>query len=68
VCSKVPGYDQPKCFVSTSNTNDMIQVFVEYLEEISQESYVLLLDRFTDIFDQICANSFLFSDERRRRG
>jgi hypothetical protein len=53
VCSNVPGYDQPNCFVSTGNTNDMIQEFVEYLVKISQESYVLLLERFSDIFEQI---------------
>ena len=35
------------------NTNDMIQEFVEYLVQISQESYVLLLERFSDIFEQI---------------
>ena len=46
VCANVPGYDQPKCFVSTGNTNDMIREFVEYLVEISQE-------RFCDIFEQI---------------
>ena len=53
VCSNVPGYDQPKCFVSTGNTNDMIQGFEEYLVQISQESNVLLLGRFSDIFEQI---------------
>ena len=31
----------------------MIQGFVEYLVQISQESYVLLLERFSDIFEQI---------------
>jgi hypothetical protein len=51
--SNVPGYDQPNCFVSSGNTNDMIQEFVEYLIRISQESYVLLLERFSDIFEQI---------------
>ena len=35
------------------NTNDMIQEFVEYLVQICQESYVLLLERFSDIFEQI---------------
>ena len=53
VCSNVPGYDQPKCFVSSGNTREMIKEFVDYLVEISQESYVLLLDRFADIFEQI---------------
>ena len=46
-------YDQPKCFVSSGNTREMIKKFVDYLVEISQESYVLLLDRFADVFEQI---------------
>jgi hypothetical protein len=53
VCSNVPGYDEPKCFVSSGSTSEMIQQFVEYLVEVSQESYRLLLDRFTDVFEQI---------------
>ena len=28
VCSNVPGYDQPKCFVSSGNTREMIKQFV----------------------------------------
>ena len=53
VCSNVPGYDQPKCFVSSGNTGDMFKRFVDYLVEISQESYRLLLDQFSEVFDQI---------------
>ena len=49
----VPGSDQPKCFVSSGSTKEMIKQFVEYLVQISQESYALLLDRFSDVFDQI---------------
>ncbi len=53
VCSNVPGYDQPKCFVSSGNSREMIKEFVDYLVKVSQESYVLLLDRFADVFEQI---------------
>ncbi|CAB4020669.1 Hypothetical predicted protein, partial [Paramuricea clavata] len=53
VCSNVPGYDQPKCFVSSGSTSEIIQQFVEYLVEVSQESYGLLLDQFSDVFRQI---------------
>ncbi|CAB4040471.1 Zinc finger and SCAN domain-containing 22 [Paramuricea clavata] len=35
------------------NTSEMIQQFVEYLVEVSQESYGLLLDQFSDVFRQI---------------
>jgi hypothetical protein len=50
VCSNVPGYDQPKCFVSSGSTSEMIQQFLEYLVEVSQESYGLLLDQFSTFF------------------
>ena len=53
VCSNVPGYDQPKCFVSSSNTREMLKQFIDYLVEISQESYALFLDHFSDVFEQI---------------
>ncbi|CAB3985404.1 Zinc finger and SCAN domain-containing 22 [Paramuricea clavata] len=53
VCSNVPGYDQPKCFVSSGSTSEMIQHFAEYLVEVSQESYGLLLDQFSDVFRHI---------------
>ena len=53
VCSNVPGYDQSKCFVSSGNTREMLKQFIDYLVEISQESYALLLDRFSDVFEQI---------------
>jgi hypothetical protein len=53
VCSNVPGYEQPKCFVSSGSASEMIQQFVEYLVEVSQESYGLLLDQFSDVFHQI---------------
>ena len=52
VCSNVPDYDEPKCFVSSGNTREMLKQFIDYLAEISQKSYALLLDRFSDVFDQ----------------
>ena len=53
VCSNVPGYDEPMCFVSSGNTREMLKQFIDYLVEISQQSYALLLGRFSDVFDQI---------------
>ena len=53
LCSNVPGYDEPKCFVSSGNTREMIKQFIDHLVQISQESYALLLDRFSDVFEQI---------------
>ena len=53
VCSNVPVYHEPKCFVSSGNTREMLKQFIDYLVEISQKSYALLLDRFSDVFEQI---------------
>jgi hypothetical protein len=39
VCSNVPGYDEPKCFVSSGNTREMIKQFIDHLVQIRQESY-----------------------------
>ena len=46
VCSNAPGYDQPKCFVSSGSTKEMIKLFFEYLVQISQESYALVFCTF----------------------
>ncbi|CAB3995824.1 Hypothetical predicted protein [Paramuricea clavata] len=53
VHSNVSGYNRPKCFVSSGCASDMIKEFVDYLVKISQKSYALLLDRFSDVFEQI---------------
>ena len=38
--------------MSSGNTREMLKQFIDYLAEISQKSYALLLDRFSDVFDQ----------------
>ena len=47
VCSNVPGYAQPRCFVTTGDTSDLIKRFLDYLLEISEASYLLLLEQFS---------------------
>ena len=53
MCSNVPGYDQPRCFVTTGDTYDLIKRFLQYLIEISEASYSLLLEQFSTVFDQV---------------
>ena len=38
VCSNVPVYQAPKCFVSNDNPNEFISEFIQYLTTISQTS------------------------------
>ena len=42
-----------ECYFQKKTQPEMIKQFVDYLVKVSQESYVLLLDRFADVFEQI---------------
>ena len=53
VCSNVPRYDEPRCFVSSGDPSDLIKRFVEYLVEISEASYSCLIERYVEVFEQI---------------
>ena len=37
VCSNVPGYQAPKCFVSNGGPNEFISEFIQYLTKISHK-------------------------------
>ncbi|KAJ8030844.1 hypothetical protein HOLleu_27376 [Holothuria leucospilota] len=42
VCSNVPGYKHPQCFISDGNDPQLVDNFVTYLTEISQAAFELL--------------------------
>ena len=53
VCSNVPSYSQPKCFVSNGNSTQLVSDMVHFLIQISKESYRLMKDEFHSIFEAI---------------
>lgn len=53
VCSNVPGYEDPKCFVSQGDETKVIHAFVNYISEISETSSALLAEYFSDIFKDL---------------
>ena len=53
VCSNVPGYQAPKCFVSEGEPNRMIEEFVKYLTKISTESSSLLREQYAAVFEAL---------------
>ena len=53
VCSNVPEYDQPKCFVTDGNSKQLVKEMVDYLVEISSKSYGLMKEKFLSIFEAI---------------
>ena len=64
VCSNVPGYDQPKCFISEGDSKQLVKQMVDYLVEISQESYRQMKIEFSFLFDAI--NEKLEKDAREQ--
>lgn len=42
LCCDEPENDQPKCFVTNGNSNQLVKELVDYLVEISRKSYGLL--------------------------
>ncbi|CAH3104137.1 unnamed protein product [Porites lobata] len=50
VCSNVPDYDQPKCFVSDGDSKQLVKEMLEHLVKISEKSYDLLRQEFNFLF------------------
>ena len=53
VCSNVPGYQAPKCFVSIGDPNEFISEFIQYLTKISLKSSSLLRQRYAEVFEAL---------------
>ena len=53
VCSNVPSHDHPKCFVSDGDSKQLVKEMVKYLVKISEESYRLLKEEFSFLFEAI---------------
>ena len=51
VCSNVPGYQTPKCFVTDGDANGLISEFVQYLFSISTKSSSLLREQYAEVFE-----------------
>ena len=53
ICSNVPDYDQPKCFVSGGDSKQLVKEMLEHLVKISEQSYDLLRKEFNFLFEAI---------------
>ena len=53
VCSNVPEYHEPRCFVSDGDCKALVKRMVDYLIEVSQESYRLMKEQFVEVFQAI---------------
>ena len=53
VCSDVPGFTDPKCFVSKGDLKDMIILMHEYMIQIANESLRILNDMYSIYFEML---------------
>ena len=53
VCSNVPEYQEPKCFVSSGDPKEFITEFIQYLVSISTKSSSLLREQYAEVFEAL---------------
>ena len=53
VCSNVPEYQEPKCFVSSGDPKEFITEFIQYLVSISTKSSSLLREQYAPVFEAL---------------
>ena len=53
VCSNVPEYQEPKCFVTSGDPKEFITEFIEYLVSISTKSSSLLQEQYAPVFEAL---------------
>ena len=53
VCSNIPGFTEPVCFVSNGDDDEVVAKFVDYLEKCQAAAQQQMLHSFKDIFKQL---------------
>ena len=53
VCSNVPNFEEPRCFILNSSAKDLVETMVKYMLKISAESATLIEQHFKEYLDQI---------------
>jgi hypothetical protein len=69
VCSNVPGYKVPVCYISEGDTRKTVESCLSYLTEVSEKAYRTLMAKYGDVFQQIQErlDSDLDDEERDRQ-
>ena len=61
VASNIPNYKDPKCFISTGDTQELVSRVIDYLNEISAAGYTILERRFEHVFKGLKDLMFSYS-------
>ena len=66
VCSNMPKYQEPKCFVSRGDPKEFIAEFIQYLVSVSTKSSSLLQEQYADLFEALKIARGLTNNETPR--
>ena len=61
VCSNVPTYTMPICFVSEGHTSETVGSCLQHLTDISEQAFRLLVPRYGMVFEEIHRRLWLVS-------
>ncbi|XP_071805255.1 uncharacterized protein [Asterias amurensis] len=53
VLSNVQGFEEPKCFISKGDPQQLVNEMIEYLYKISEASYKFLMEKFQLVFKEL---------------
>ena len=68
ICSNVPTFQKPVCFISDGDPQDLVNKMVDHLELISDHGYHLLRGEFADVYDQLDPREVEGEGESTRTG
>ena len=54
VCSNVPGYEEPQCFVTEGDSQGLVSKMVDYMHQIQQIAEAYLHEEHCDYYDKLC--------------
>lgn len=66
VCSNVPDFDKPHCFVTDGDSKILTQDLIDYLLMISDKSYELVRQRFENVFTEIEKRILLDEEDQQQ--
>ena len=54
VCSNVPGYTEPQCFVTEGNPQELVNKMVDYMHQIQETSQTYLHEQHSHYYNALC--------------
>ena len=54
VCSNVPGYTEPQCFVTEGNPQELVSKMVDYMHQVQETAQAYLHEKHSNYYNALC--------------